>query len=342
MKNYEEITVSLLQRRDVYEANKKRQRVRLARGGVVLSCCALVAVLGFQTLPGGNLPLPDEEHWLDGDRDPNVPDQPEGPGGVDSDQQGGTAGDDSPSLIDPDDDFAMGTWQGKTITGGLLEWLPHAAAADILPMVWAKPGIDMAYVYRGKTLQEYWDAAEAERELPEQLAALYKLGDELKYGEALYTIGTPTGEKWAEAHYREIVAYIGQDLLDQYIVEGEFLRDALWDVMENQTFAHAAEAEWNDALEAYWQDALDKAKGVLRQQGLEAYNPGSYIGLANLTKAQFEAIDGAYFTGWTFGMGEDPDAPSDMTATDDVIADVPTDDTEIGIGFDDATRGDQP
>ncbi len=336
MKNYEEVTALLLQRRDAYTAKKKRQRVRLARTGVVLSCCALVAALGLQTLPGGNVPLPNYgEHWTDNDRDPNVPDQPDGSGGADADQQGGTAG-------DPDDDFAMGTWQGKTVTGQLLEWLPNAEATDVLPMVWAKPGIDMTYVYKGKTLQQYWDASEEERALPEQLASLYKLGDELKYGEALYTTGTPDGKKWAEALYRETVAYIGQELLDQYIVEGEFQKDALWDVLENKTFAHAAQAEWSDALEAYRADALDKAKGVLLQQGLEAYNPGNYIGIGNITKARFEAIDTEYFAGWTFGMGDAPDAPQDMTDPDDVNADAPVHDAEIGVGFDDATRSDRP
>lgn len=371
MKNYEEITTALLRRREEYEAKKKKQRVAFARAGVMVASCALVAALGFHTLPtlpGDDVPLPNYgEEGKHNNRGPNSnlpdPDAPGSPDDQNPDVQGGASNDDRPSVIDPDDDFAIGAWQGKDVTGQLLDWLQSAAAEDVLPLVWGKPGIDMEYVYRGKTLRQYWEASEEERALPERLSALYKMGDSLKYGEALYTTGTPTGEKWEEELYLEVVTYIGQDLLDQYIIEGVFYKEKLWEILQDHEFLHVAQGEWGNAWEAYLEYACSAAKGVLLQQGLEAYHPGNYVGIANITKAQFEALDAEYFAGWTFGMGEDPDASQDMTDTDDVIAgdDVTpdsgwpqftpdsskqpgtsADDTDIGVGFDDATRGDQP
>ena len=389
MKNYEEITAALLRRREEYERKKKRQRLLLSRAGVMAASCALVAVLALQPLamPGGDVPLvPMPNYGEEGGKtnnkgpgqslqDPVDPNRPVN-GNPDHDDpdnnQGGNVDHDRPQIIDPDDDFAVGQWQGKQVTGQLLEWLQNADAADMLPLVWAKPGIDMSYHYKGETLQQYWNAAEAERKWPERMASLYKMGDSLKYGEALYTTGTPDGEKWEEELYREVVTYIGQELLDRFIVEGVFLKEKLWETMKDSEYLYAAQARWTDALEAYREYACSAAKGVLLQQGLEAYHPGNYVGIAKITKAQFEAIDAEYFDGWTFGMGEDPNAPQDMTDTDDVIAGNCThtedcdcsgeagvnkgeltpdsskqpgssaNNTNIGVGFDDKVRGDQP
>ena len=398
MKNYEEITAALLRRREEYERKKKRQRLLLSRAGVMAASCALVAVLALQPLamPNGDVPLtqmpdysedggktnnkgPGNQGAGEGTQDPNRPVNDDSDHDDPDNNQGGNVDHDRPQIIDPDDDFAVGAWQGKQVTGQLLEWLQNADAADMLPMVWAKPGIDMSYHYKGETLQQYWNAAEAERKWPERMASLYKMGDSLKYGEALYTTGTPDGEKWEEELYWEVVTYIGQELLDRFIVEGVFLKEKLWETMKDSEYLYAAQARWTDALEAYREYACSAAKGVLIGQGLEAYHPGNYVGIAKITKAQFEAIDADYFDGWTFGMGENPNAPQDMTDTDDVIAgncthtedcdcigneEVSTDDEsngikytpdsswgqfetsndeeKIGVGFDDKVRGDQP
>ena len=82
------------------------------------------------------------------------------------------------------------------------------------------------FTYEGKTLAEWAAAADEERMLPEKMAQLLKQGDELKYGTALYETGTPDGIKWDRAWYENQVAFFG-DLLDRYIVDGQFLREAL-------------------------------------------------------------------------------------------------------------------
>lgn len=333
MKTYEEITAALLRRREEYERKKKRQRLLLTRAGVMVASCALVAVLGLQTLPGGNvplLPMPDyDEEGKVSNRGPNA-NNPDVEGGqTDPD---GSVPDDEVVQIDPDEDCAIGDWKGKAVTGQLLEWLNDATAEDVLPMVWGKPGVDMTYVYQGKTLQEYWDAAEAAREQEERLLMLRKLADSLEYGDALYSTGTPTGEKWDEELYRELVTYIGQDLIEQYLSDG-CLAEKLDGILEAQRYdSIAAQGAWNNAVETYREYACSQAKGVLLAQGLDAYHPGNYVGIARITKAQFAALDVEYFEGWTFGMGEDPNAPQDMTDTDDVITG--------GGGHTDGCRGD--
>ena len=342
MKSYEEITAALLRRREAYEKQKKRQRLMLSRAGVMAASCALVAVLAVQPLAlpegGGVPPL---HYGEDGDKvsnlgpnsnlpDPDKQQSNQGPGNrvpVPGNDEEVQPGGDKVVQIDPDEDFAMGDWKGKAVTGQLLEWLTDAVAEDSLPLIWAKPGIDMTYVYQGKTLQAYWDAAESARELEERLLTLRKLADSLEYGDALHTTGTPTGEKWDEELYRDIVTYIGQDLIDQYLADG-CLAEKLDEMLEGQRVdAVAAQGVWNNAVEGYREEICSATKGVLIQQGLEAYHPGNYVGIANVTKAQFEALDVAYFKGWTFGM-KDPDAPQDMTDDDKAIAGVGTDTDE--------------
>ena len=87
--------------------------------------------------------------------------------------------------------------------------------------------IDTNFVYNGKSLAEYALEADAERLLGGKLGQLLKLGDSLKYGDALYKTGTPTGEKWSKELYDETVETIGKDLIAKYIVDGEFLVEKL-------------------------------------------------------------------------------------------------------------------
>jgi len=67
----------------------------------------------------------------------------------------------------------------------------------------------------------------SDAQLYEKLAQLLKQGDMLKYGEALYTTGTPDGEKWTKELYEQRVEFFGEDLLSKYIVDGEFLRKSV-------------------------------------------------------------------------------------------------------------------
>ena len=82
-------------------------------------------------------------------------------------------------------------------------------------------------VYNGKTISEYEAEADNAEQLINRLGELLKIGDELKYGEALYKTGTPDGKKWAKQLYDETVEHIGKEVLSTYSVNGEFLKEKL-------------------------------------------------------------------------------------------------------------------
>ncbi len=87
--------------------------------------------------------------------------------------------------------------------------------------------LDEKFVYNRKSLAEYATEADGERLLYDKLSSLLKVGNELKYGGDLYTVGTPDGKKWAKKLYQKTVADLGEDLISKYIVNGEFLKEKL-------------------------------------------------------------------------------------------------------------------
>lgn len=116
---------------------------------------------------------------------------------------------------------------GKTITLSLYDALSDTKNKDSLIAIGVGFEIDTNFVYNGKSLAQYALEADAERLLGGKLGQLLKLGDSLKYGDALYKTGTPTGEKWSKELYDETVETIGKDLIAKYIVDGEFLVEKL-------------------------------------------------------------------------------------------------------------------
>ena len=78
----------------------------------------------------------------------------------------------------------------------------------------------MRFSYKGKTRGEW----EVEKEIlsarRRKLGELSKEGLWLQYGEALYTTGTPDGERWTKELYEERVNFYGAYFLEQYIING--------------------------------------------------------------------------------------------------------------------------
>ena len=87
-------------------------------------------------------------------------------------------------------------------------------------------GSDHGFVSSSVSAQtDKYEAAVSNAQLYDKLGQLLKQGDSLKYGEALYTTGTPDGEKWTKDFYEQRVDFYGEEFLAKYIVNGEFLRD---------------------------------------------------------------------------------------------------------------------
>ena len=84
----------------------------------------------------------------------------------------------------------------------------------------------------------------------------------MKYGETLYTTGTPDGVKWSKEEYERKIAYYGKDFLSAYIVDGEFLREL---IEENLKIASTAEENFFEACRAYKQTIVRVLTETLEQ-----------------------------------------------------------------------------
>lgn len=179
----------------------------------------------------------------------------------------------------------------------LYEALDSGDDDDIFAIL-ARPALDYTFTYNGKTVAEYYSDMCNERNLPEILAQLQKEGDALKYGEALYQTGTPSGEKWAQSWYEERIQYYGDALLGKYIVNGEFLCEKLErDIAEAKTRNTATEV-YKKALGAYLEQLAASVGGELPAEAVPEQNGI----IMYLTKAEFSVFSPDGIDGWTFDL----------------------------------------
>lgn len=132
---------------------------------------------------------------------------------------------------DPDDADAFVTWNGWSMNYSLYEVLNRANDTDFIAVVVSKNNsIDRdSFEYNGTTYGELRAEQEDLHALREKFVDFPKMSEWLKYGELLYTTGTPDGEKWTKELYDNTVAYYGEDFIAKYIVEGELALDLLND-----------------------------------------------------------------------------------------------------------------
>ena len=127
--------------------------------------------------------------------------------------------------------------------------------------------MDKTYVYKGKTWSEYAEDYDNSRVDSEKMHELVKMGDYLKYGEKLYTAGTPDGEKWSEAYYNEKVECYGEELLSKYIVNGEFLQDKL--IADTEAFEKEYDKAYREAYTAVSQYSTENVYKELQQKDVD-------------------------------------------------------------------------
>ncbi len=263
MKTCDEMVNSLLERRAKHlTAQKKKKRV-LVSTATSLCVVALVGIAVWQ--------MPDEAS--------KPPVVSQGTKATQTMQSGTTQPTKVPEptynivWADPDDDLSNGevavdSQMGKTVEWGLkkaLEKLPENTKVAIAAYPYL---LDRDFVWNGKPLQEYSDAFDQERSLLNKLTTLIKIGDELKCGEALLT-GTPDGRKWSKELYEKTIEYYGEEILSQYIVDGEFLRDKLEADIETITNEESAYGAYESACAAYYACALAEAEKQSKAQGID-------------------------------------------------------------------------
>ena len=309
MKTCDEMVNSLLERRELYAVTqKKKKRVLVS---TIASFC-VVAVVGVAL-------------W----KMPSVTEQP--PVAPD-DQQNSTT--QTTPITKPtynilwkeaEEDMSTGeiavdTQMGKTIEWGLkkaLENLPQNTKVAVAAYPYVT---DLNFAWNGKSLKEYSDAFDAERSMLNKLGSLAKMGNMLKYGEALLT-GTPDGEKWSKELYEETIAYYGEELLSKYIVNGEFLKDQLEADIEIMSGEGSAYYAYESACAAYNAYALDEAEKQLAAHSIDydaSNSADSGCIIMFVDAEQFSAFTMENIENWCFSLARKGENNRWM---DDVVGD---------------------
>lgn len=165
----------------------------------------------------------------------------------------------------------LAEWNGWAMTYSLYDALMRAGNEDYLAVTVSAAGADEKSGLYG--LVQKIKKAEAEQEdaegRKEKLLQLAKEGNELKYGELLYTTGTPGGEKWSKELYDSRMEYYGRDFIDRYIVDGEFLFGLLNDdLVECENRIGELSNELVGLRESYGKAFTDKAKDAFSDAGV--------------------------------------------------------------------------
>lgn len=171
---------------------------------------------------------------------------------------------------DPDDANAFVTWNGWSMDYSLYEVLNRADKTDFIAIVVRKNNsteLD-SFEYKGTTLAKLRAECDELNLLSGKLIDFHKEGEWLKYGELLYTTGTPDGEKWAKSLYDERVAFYGEDFIAKYIVNGEVQTDLLnedYTVCQNR-FTEISK-ETDELIKAYNTSYVDEVEDIFVSAG---------------------------------------------------------------------------
>ena len=171
---------------------------------------------------------------------------------------------DAPAMDDNggDDNGESGWWMSDTLTEALAEAENGNKRLAILVSPILRGKAFRAFLYQGRTYSEWEAYASACFDEMGRRQRLLKLGDALKYGEALYTTGTPEGERWSKELYEKTVSELGEDFLARYIVNGELKKDLLEQEIEQY------DAEYRRVYEIYGELA-DAFREELAQMNAE-------------------------------------------------------------------------
>jgi len=156
-------------------------------------------------------------------------------------------------------------WNGKEVMSNLYDALRKPSDA-VLPINFKlSMSPDYNFEYKGKKLSEYSNANYSEEMM--KLKDLQMYGNQLKYGETIYTTGMPDGTKRTKEWYEERVEYFGEELLSKYIVDGEFLEEKLRvdinELMKNNRIAN------EEAEKAFYSYISDEAIKQLDKQNIK-------------------------------------------------------------------------
>lgn len=288
-------------------AKKSNGRVWISLGA--MAACAALIVTAALTLPKFR-PDRDSEDPSTKATETDLPDPSERPR-----PDGPSINEENPAM-----DLGEADSGGKYVTARLREALRETE--EPVAMTAGVRGFDWGFVYDGRTLDELQRLCEEVTDVLYKLEELLKEGEYLKYGEAICTTGAPDGTRYARDHYEYLTAYYGE-LLDKYIVDGEFLRENVErDLAEKEDVYES----FSRALTAYHTERVSTLYRRLSDLGIAcAVSESGWTIRLTMTPAEFETLDLTDISGtapddscsWGYvfylaGAENDPMEPGDM------------------------------
>ncbi len=198
-----------------------------------------------------------------------------------------------------------GKWNGKFVSRMLFSALTENTGEKITVSFDVNP--DYSYVYKGRTLEAIsHDCSDVFNETLFKLEELLLYGDAMKYGEVLYTTGTPTGQKWTKEWYEDRLAYFGEELLSRYLVNGEFRKAQL--EADLAALKQQYQAAYDEAEAACCQAMTENIIETLAAQNIHCEKSNAPNRLAmEVTADEFAALNLAHVTAYWLGANG-PDA----------------------------------
>ncbi len=197
------------------------------------------------------------------------------------------------------------TWKDKKVSKSLLQALKDAGGSDWFAICIGFAHAEYAadYVYDGKTVSE-WEAQRKEYvDLAyEFLPQLLKEGDYLKLGEKIYTEGAPDGTKYVKSLYEERVAYYGMELLDKYILNGEFDEAQVEkDIEETVEKTEESEKIIYEGKSLFLKEKATVGYDLLMQMGFNVEFKNDH-GFLFITKNEFSELSGSEWCDYIFSL----------------------------------------
>ena len=183
-------------------------------------------------------------------------------------------------------------WNGKPVSSELYTVLSKNTDEKTVIAVSPRFNSTEQYKYNGKTMAEYLEEISYSNLLNEKLHQILLDGDKLKYGEILYTTGTPNGIRWSKELYEQKREFYGEKFLAKYIVNGEFLKDLVEaDIADFSTEPYTALTDANNAYQAYKKVIIQEAIEQLKQQNIKYdYNEEYNDLIINITAEEFKGL----------------------------------------------------
>ena len=330
MKTCDEMVNSLLERREQFLSEQRQKRKTAAKITAVGGSCALAAFIGVLALNSGIMRekktvVPDNSSAVS-DNSSSIDDEPvkddpvkEPPPAPDFSSVIWADNISSPSISSEDSGISQKNWNDKIIKYSLYYAFEENDNDCTFSVLAEHRCFDNDNcIFNTKTREQFLDEDYAWTEKVRCMEMLTKMGDELKYGEALYLTGTPDGVKWAKEYYDRTVSEIGEELLSKYIVDGEFLKDEL--ICDIETEWEELNKTRNDYDRAYNDYRTEIYKTLMKQlvaKGIYCeLKSGSNGLIIYVSKADFAELTLENPENWVFGL-----ASKDSDGTDLVVID---------------------